>query len=92
MDTGLDRSIPHIGVIMEKTDTSEYPRCALPAGYVFTYYKPGFEVQWAALHYEIGQFAYMGEKPENWRAADFTIDTAEAWKMIYGKINQYGIK
>jgi len=55
MDTGLvDRSIPHIGVLMEKTDACDYPRHALPAGYVFSHYKPGFEARWAALQYEVG--------------------------------------
>ena len=197
-DTGLDRSIPHIGVLMEKTDTSEYPRHALPEGYAFAQYQPGFEAQWAALHFEVGQtdsleeaeaifkneFAgrkelagrmifvfdgngqlagtgclwdgahfgvtlqrlhwiavsprhqgrgiakaivsrlldlynglgltgyiyltsqtwswralnlyagfgfrpYMGERPQNWRAVDFAKDTANAWKMIYGKISGY---
>ena len=55
LNTGLDRSIPHIGVLMEKTDTREYPRHGLPAGYVFSCYRPGFEKQWASLQYEVGQ-------------------------------------
>jgi len=40
---------------MEKFDTAEYPRHALPAGYAFAQYKPGLEAQWAALHCEVGQ-------------------------------------
>jgi len=196
MDTGLDRSIPHIGVLMDKTDTAEYPRHTLPAGYAFSHYKPDLEAQWAALHFEVGQtdsleeaeaifkndFAgrdigrmlfvldqnnelagtgclwdgnhfgttlqrlhwiavsprhqgrgiakavvsklldvynelgyadyiyltsqtwsyralrlymgfgfrpYMGEKPPNWHAVDFTQEKIEAWRRIYGKLNEY---
>jgi len=61
MDTGLDRSVPHIGVLMEKTDTAEYPRHALPKGYTFSQYKPGFGAQWAALQYGVGQTDSLGE-------------------------------
>jgi hypothetical protein len=32
---GLDRSIPHIGVLMEKYDTDFYPKFVLPKGYCF---------------------------------------------------------
>ena len=50
---GLDRSLPHIGVIMEKDDTRDYPKAELPPGYRFSKYKPGFEKQWADLQYEV---------------------------------------
>lgn len=50
---GLDRSLPHIGVIMEKNDTKDYPKADLPLGYHFSKYKPGFEKQWANLQYEV---------------------------------------
>ena len=46
---GLDRSLPHIGVIMEKCDTEYYPKFDLPKGYIFAKYKRGYEKQWAKL-------------------------------------------
>ena len=58
---GLDRSIPHIGVIMEKTDTSEYPRYELPPGFSFSRYRPGFENLWARLHFEVEQVDSLDE-------------------------------
>lgn len=50
---GLDRSLPHIGVIMEKYDTESYPKFDLPKGYNFAKYKQGYEKQWAKLQYEV---------------------------------------
>ena len=54
-ETGLDRSLPHIGVIMEKTDTKSYPSFDLPAGFSFSLYQPGYEEEWASLQYTVGQ-------------------------------------
>jgi hypothetical protein len=50
---GLDRSLPHIGVLMEKYDTEYYPKFDLPKGYHFTKYKRDYEKQWAKLQYEV---------------------------------------
>ena len=50
---GLDRSLPHIGVIMETNNASVYPKYELPVGFSFSQYKQGFEEQWASLQYEI---------------------------------------
>ncbi|MGF7144555.1 hypothetical protein HNQ56_002986 [Anaerotaenia torta] len=46
---GLDRSIPHIGVLMEKYDTESYPKFDLPQGCRYAKYKRGYEKQWAKL-------------------------------------------
>jgi len=51
--TGLDRALPHIRILMEKRDTSVYPKCELPAGYHFSHYKPGFERLWAAVQCDV---------------------------------------
>jgi ribosomal protein S18 acetylase RimI-like enzyme len=53
LEIGLDRSLPHIGVIMEKYDTESYPVFDLPKGYSFAKYKRGYEKQWAQLQYEV---------------------------------------
>lgn len=83
MDTGLvDRSIPHIGVIMEKTDTRAYPRHALPAGYTFAKYEPGFEAQWAALHFEVGQTDSL-EEAEGIFQNDFAGREALMGRMLF---------
>lgn len=53
-ETGMDRSLPHIGVIMEKYDTHDYPTFSLPCGFRFSSYQPGFENQWAELQAAVG--------------------------------------
>jgi len=82
VNTGLDRSIPHIGVLMEKFDTAEYPRHTLPDGYAFAQYKPGLEAQWAALHFEVGQT----DSPEEAEAIfknDFADRDALTRRMLF---------
>ena len=54
--TGMDKSIPHIGVIMDKTDTADYPRYDLPPGYTFAFYKPGLERMWIEQKVAVGEF------------------------------------
>jgi GNAT superfamily N-acetyltransferase len=61
LPSGLDRSLPHIGVIMEKSDTNSYPRYNLPVDYHFSYYQRGFEQQWAQLQFEVEQVDSLDE-------------------------------
>jgi len=83
MDAGLiDSSVPHIGVLMEKSDTREYPRYALPAGYAFSYYQPGLESQWAALQYGVGQTDSL-EEAEAIFQNDFAGREALAGRMLF---------
>lgn len=51
----LDKSIPHIGVLMVKTDTSTYPCFELPNGFALSGYQEGYETEWANLMFDIGQ-------------------------------------
>lgn len=54
LQTGLDRSLPHIGVIMQKFDTGRYPKFTLPGGFSFCSFRPGLEEQWARLQHQVG--------------------------------------
>lgn len=58
---GMDRSLPHIGIIMEKHDTGVYPKYALPAGFSFAKYEEGFENQWVELQYELQEVDSLKE-------------------------------
>jgi hypothetical protein len=53
-NTRLDKSIQHIGVLMEKFDTSVYPNYQLPLGYKFISYQKGIEKEWAKLQFTTG--------------------------------------
>lgn len=62
---GMDSSsLPHIGVLMEKTDIHLYPRYALPDGYHFSAYRPDLDEAWASLQYAVGQTDTLQEARE----------------------------
>jgi GNAT superfamily N-acetyltransferase len=52
--TGLDKELPYIEVLMEKTDTAAFPQYALPEGYAFRLFEPGMEEEFAQLQYLVG--------------------------------------
>ncbi|HAM1485012.1 TPA: GNAT family N-acetyltransferase [Listeria monocytogenes] len=55
----LDKSVPHISVIMVNHDATNYPEFHLPAGYSFCFYKDGLEEDWCRLQLETGQVLSM---------------------------------
>ncbi|EAE6587536.1 N-acetyltransferase [Listeria monocytogenes] len=55
----LDKSVPHISVIMVNHDATNYPEFHLPAGYFFCFYKDGLEEDWCRLQLETGQVLSM---------------------------------
>ncbi|MBO8944978.1 GNAT family N-acetyltransferase [Listeria monocytogenes] len=55
----LDKSVPHISVIMVNHDATNYPEFHLPAGYFFCLYKDGLEEDWCRLQLETGQVLSM---------------------------------
>ncbi len=63
-DIGLDKSIQHIGVIMEKFDANIYPRFELPLNYSFVNYYEGLEKEWTRLQLEVEQVDALEEAEE----------------------------
>ncbi|MBC6118095.1 GNAT family N-acetyltransferase [Listeria innocua] len=55
----LDKSVPHISVIMVNHDATNYPEFRLPEGYSFCFYKDGLEEDWCRLQLETGQVPSM---------------------------------
>lgn len=55
----LDKSVPHISVVMVNHDATNYPEFCLPAGYSFCFYKEGLEEDWCKLQVETGQVPSM---------------------------------
>ena len=45
----IDKTIPHMGVLLEKYDTKVYPRYELPEGYCFEAFRPDREVDWVRI-------------------------------------------
>lgn len=73
---GMDTSIPHIGVIMEKLNPAEYPQIPLPEGFSFIRYSDELRDAWVQMQLEVEQIdsiedgksefheCYVKHKPE----------------------------
>ena len=61
MDTGLDKSLPHIGVLMVCPSPRERPCFSLPEGFSIRFYRPGMEAGWAKIQWEAGQVDSLAE-------------------------------
>ncbi len=91
----LDKSLPLVGVIMVKKDTSNYPRYELPEGYVFSGYKKGFEKQWAKIQYELEQTETLEAAEKIWEKEYSSYPELLEQKCIFvlteeGEIAAYG--
>ncbi|WP_271001449.1 GNAT family N-acetyltransferase [Listeria seeligeri] len=53
----LDKSVPHIPVVMVNYDATNFPEFSLPEGYSFRFYEQGLEEAWCKLQLETGQVA-----------------------------------
>lgn len=53
---GLDKTVPYIGVMLEKRDTDRYPRFDVPDTYHFTMYRPGMERDWVRIETAVEEF------------------------------------
>jgi predicted GNAT family acetyltransferase len=51
----LDKTIPHMGVLMVLEQAAKYPIYSLPDGYTFELYQDGYENSWAKMQYLNGQ-------------------------------------
>lgn len=78
----LDKSIPHIGVIMVKNPQKNYPNYKLPQGYTFELFKDGDENTWCNMQLETGQFESLSEALEYF-SEEFSNRLEEAQKSIY---------
>ena len=83
--TGIDKSVPYIAVIMEKFDTDVYPKYELPAGYYFAQYEPGFEKLWAKMHYEIDHVDSLEEGETIFREGYLNADKSPDFKTLKEK-------
>ncbi len=52
----IDKSIPYFPLIMAKCDTENYPKCFLPDGYEFVFYKEGDARIWSEIQASVGSF------------------------------------
>ena len=46
----IDKTIPHVAVLLVHKNPAEYPRYSLPEGYRFEAFRPGREADWVRIH------------------------------------------
>jgi GNAT superfamily N-acetyltransferase len=79
LQTGIDKTVKYIGIIMEKHDASIYPKYELPEGFSFARYQPGFDKQWALLNFEVDHTETL-ERAEKIFREEFLEYDSEALK------------
>lgn len=84
---GIDRTLPHIGIIMEKHDTQQYPKFDLPAGFSFAKFRTGFERQWMELQYEVEEVDSIKEA-EDLFYREFLMGKSTDWINGNGTVNE----
>jgi len=57
----MDKSIPHIGVLMTCLNPTGYPHCPLPSGYSLRAYESGMEQDWAILQTSVEHMETVDE-------------------------------
>ncbi len=85
----IDKSIPHVAVLLVKNDPADYPRYGLPEGYSFESFRPGREADWVRIQVD-------SELIENEEAAwdmiekDFKYDPEGMTKRMWFVIDPEG--
>lgn len=85
----IDKTIPYMGVLMEKYDTKVYPCCRLPQGYCFEAFRPGREADWARILADSG----LTESEEEARqvfARDFAPHAQELTRRMWFVLDPAG--
>ncbi len=57
----FDRTVPYYKLLMDKTDSRQYPRFTLPPGYSFCFYRPGMEQDWMRIQCRSGHLLSLAE-------------------------------
>lgn len=71
--------MPYIKVLMVKNNPTEYPEYNLPSGYSYTYYKKGYEEDWAKLQVVLKQIDTI-EEALNYFNNEFLVSKNELYK------------
>lgn len=83
----LDKSIPYFNVIMKREAGTPIPLYGLPVGFSFDRYKPGMEVDWAAIEASVGEFE-SAEESLNYFRNEYLPHNEELQKRLLFVLNQ----
>lgn len=81
----LDKSIPHIGVLMTKDNPSEYPKYDLSEGYSFCTYQKGYEKDWVELQVMLEQIDNIDEAKDYFKHEFLEFPDELSQKCVFVK-------
>lgn len=85
----IDKSIPHVAVLLVKNDPADYPRYHLPEGYSFESFRPGREEDWIRIHLD-SELIDGEEAARNTLEKEFKVDPEGMTKRMWFVIDPEG--
>ena len=86
----IDKTIPHVAVLLVKNDPADYPRYSLPEGYSFESFQPGREDDWVRIHLD-SELIDGEEAARNTLEKEFKVDPEGMTKRMWFVIDPEGI-
>ena len=71
----IDKTLPHVAVLLVKNNPADYPRYDLPEGYSFESFRPGREDDWVRIHLD-SELIDGEEAARNTLEKEFKVDPA----------------
>lgn len=85
----IDKTIPHVAVLLVKNDPTDYPRYSLPEGYSFESFRPGREDDWVRIHLD-SELIDGEEAARNTLEREFKVDPEGMTKRMWFVIDPSG--
>ena len=85
----IDKTIPHVAVLLVKNDPADYPRYSLPEGYSFESFQPGREDDWVRIHLD-SELIDGEEAARNTLEREFKVDPEGMTKRMWFVIDPSG--
>jgi len=85
----IDKTIPHVAVLLVKNDPADYPRYSLPEGYSFESFRPGREDDWVRIHLD-SELIDGEEAARNTLEKEFKVDPEGMAKRMWFVIDPSG--
>lgn len=85
----IDKSIPHVAVLLVHKNPTEYPRYELPEGYRFESFRPGREEDWVRIQVD-SELIENEEAARNMIEKDFKYDPEGMTKRMWFVIDPKG--
>lgn len=85
----IDKTLPHVAVLLVKKNPADYPCYELPAGYSFEPFRPGMEDDWVRIHLD-SELIDGEEAARNTLEKEFKVDPEGMTKRMWFVIDPTG--